>query len=358
MSLFRRGQVWWSYLYLDGVRHQQSTGATSKRQAQEIESKFKQELIQRKHQLVQYDHTLTVAALIARFLADGDPKEHHLCHFKALLPFFGHLPVTRLNRNMAKEFRGWRKQQKTLTDATVNRSLSVLRHILYWAVDEQLIASNPMARLPLVQERRLKRPVMTLAEEEALLAVAPDYLKAITICALDSGMRRGEILRQRWEDVDLSRKLLMVSRSKTAGGEGRELPLTDRLFGLLSKESKKEGIVFTFRGLPLSWIRKGWLGALKRGRLRHFRFHDMRHTFNTRLMEAGVIQDVRMALMGHSGGSKVHSMYTHVELPIKRQAIAQLQKWVRDEKTRQKGEMNDASTKDTSESVEQDNSQF
>ena len=52
-----------------------------------------------------------------------------------------------------------------MTDATVNRALSVLRHILYWAVDEQLIQANPLARLPLVRERRLKRPVMSVAEE-------------------------------------------------------------------------------------------------------------------------------------------------------------------------------------------------
>jgi integrase len=104
------------------------------------------------------------------------------------------------------------------------------------------------------------------------------------------------------------------------------------LRGLLSESPKATGIVFTYNGLPLSWIRKGWLGALKRAGLRHFRFHDLRHSFNTRLMEAGVIQDVRMALMGHSGGSKVHSIYTHVELPVKREAIARLERWVQQQR--------------------------
>ena len=58
------------------------------------------------------------------------------------------------------------------------------------------------------------------------------------------------------------------------------------------------------RGQPLSWIRKRWLGALKNAEIRHVRFHDLRHTFNTRLMEAGVMQEIRMALMGHSGGQE------------------------------------------------------
>ena len=344
MSLMKRGEIWWSYLYIDGVRYQQSTNTTSKRQAEAIEAKLKADANARRHDLVEYDPRLTVAAVVARFLSDGQARNFHIWHFKALLPFFGDFEIRQLNRNMAREFRVWRKKQKAVTDATVNRALSVLRHILYWAVDEQIIAANPLSRLPLVQERRLKRPVMNIAEEILLIANLPEYLKGIAICALDTGMRRGEVLGQRWEDVDLNRRLLMVSKSKTAGGEGREIPLTDRLFELLNKMQKKEGVIFTFRDQPVSWIRKGWLGALKRAGLRHFRFHDLRHAFNTRLMEAGVIQDVRMALMGHSGGSKVHSIYTHVELPIKREAIAQLQRWVNSQTEQQKGRKDNAST--------------
>ena len=346
MSLLKRGSVWWSYFYVDGVRHQSSTGTNNKRQAEAIEQKLKDEINARRHMLVQYDPDLTVAALIARFLSDGGPRPHHIWHFKALLPFFGDMPVVRLNRNMAREFRQWRKQQKPVTDATVNRALSVLRHVLFWAVDESLLQANPMARLQLVRERRLKRPVMTLAEENRVLAVVPNYLRQIVIAALDTGMRRGEVLRQRWEDVDLTRKLFLVTKSKTAEGEAREIPLTKRMFGLLAKQPHEEGVIFTLNGQPLSWIRKGWLGALKRAGLRHFRFHDLRHTFNTRLMEAGVIQDVRMALMGHSGGSKVHSIYTHVELPIKRDAITKLEAWVNQQQQQLTTENRNASTED------------
>jgi len=347
VSLMKRGHVWWSYLFIDGVRHQASTGTNNKRQAEKIEQKLRDELNAQQHQLVQYDPDLTVAALTARFIADAQPRPHHLWHLKSLLPFFGDTLVIRLNRNMAREYREWRKKQKTtLTDATVNRALSVLRHILYWAVDEQLLGANPMARLPLVRERRLKRPVMTLSEEELVLATLPDYLRRIVVAALDTGMRRGEILKQRWEDVDLTRRLLLVTKSKTAEGESREIPLTGRMFGLLAKKPQQEGHVFTLNGQPLSWIRKGWLGAIKRAGLRHFRFHDLRHTFNTRLMEAGVIQDVRMALMGHSGGSKVHSIYTHVELPIKRQAIGKLEAWVRQQQKQLKKENRNASTEE------------
>jgi integrase len=335
VSLMKRGSVWWAYFYIDGVRHQSSTGTGNKRQAELIEQKLKAEINSRRYQLVQFDPALTFGAVAARFLADAEPKSHHLYQLKALLPFFADVPVLRLSRNMAKEFRHWRKREKPVTDATVNRALSVLRHILYWAVDESLLQTNPMARVPLVPERRLKRPVMGISEEDRLLPVMPAYLQQIVVAALDTGMRRGEILRQRWEDVDLSRRILAVTRSKTPEGEAREIPLTVRLVHILTEHSQQEGVVFLHHGRPLSWIRKGWLGALKRAGLRHFRFHDLRHTFNTRLMEAGVIQDVRMALMGHSGGSRVHSVYTHVELPVKREAIARLQQWATSQRQQQ-----------------------
>jgi integrase len=343
VSLLKRGNVWWSYFYRDGIRHQASTGASNRRQAEAIEQKLKDEANARRHNLVQYDPHLTVAAVISRFLADGDPKMHHMFQFKILLPFFGHLPVMRLNRNMANDFRRWRKSQHSVTDATVNRGLSVLRHVLYWAMDESLIQTNPLARVPLVRERRLKRPVMSLEEEDRLLPVLPDYLRQLAIAALDTGMRRGELLHQVWEDVDMNRRLLLVTKSKTAEGEAREIPLTNRLYDLLAARPVREGVIFTYHGTPMSWIRKGWLGGLKRAGLRHFRFHDLRHTFNTRLMEAGVLQEIRMALMGHSAGSRVHSIYTHVELPVKREAIARLQQWVQQQRQQPQGG-NNAST--------------
>lgn len=71
----------------------------------------------------------------------------------------------------------------------------------------------------------------------------------------DTGMRRGEILQQRWEHFDLDRKLLFVSRSKTAGGEGPEIPLTGRVFSLLQSLRRDEGLVFTFKGKPIRAVK-------------------------------------------------------------------------------------------------------
>lgn len=336
MSLWKRGDVWWNYFYIDGVRHQASTGTSNRRQAEKIAQKQQQDANAQRFQLVEADPHLTFGALAARFIASGIAYQHHLYHLKILVPYFADIQVMRLTKAQAEEFRRKRQREGSVKDATVNRDLSVLRHILYWGVDEKLLLANPLARLRMARERRTRRPVLSVAEEDALLSAAPEHLRRIIIAALDTGMRRGEILSQQWEHVDFPRRLLFVTKSKTPEGESREIPLTRRLSALLETKARHSGVVFTYQDQPFRIVKTTWRTALRKSGIRHVRFHDLRHTFNTRLMEAGVMQEVRMALMGHSSGQSVHSTYTHVELPVKRDAIARLELWV--QKQRQGGQ--------------------
>ena len=348
MSLFKRGGVWWSYFYSDGIRHQSSTGTSNRRQAEAIEAKLKEEVNRQRYRLVQTDPNMRFGALAARFIASGSVRPHHLYHLKFLLPFFAEVPVMRVSKPMTEEFRRRRqaaRPERPCKDATVNRDLSTLRHILYWAVDEQIIEANPIARLKMARERKVRRQVLSPEEEIRLLDAAKDHLHGMIIAALDTGMRRGEITGQRWEDVDFARKLLFVTKSKTPEGECREIPLTTRLSELLVANRKPEGIVFGYQGEPVRIIKRSWKTALKNGAIRHLRFHDLRHTFNTRLMEAGVLQEIRMALMGHSAGNKVHATYTHIELPAKREAIRKLEAWANQQREElKKGQNGNACT--------------
>jgi integrase len=177
--------------------------------------------------------------------------------------------------------------------------------------------------------RRVRQPVLSVEEEAPLLEVAATHLRPLVIAGLDTGMRRGELFAQLGEDIDLHRKVLSVTHSKTAGGEQREIPLTARMVNML-KDMPKTGYVFTYQGHQLDKLRRSWGTAVSNARIRPLSFKHLRHTFNTRLMEAGVIQDVRMSLMGHSRGRPrtTNDIYTHVELPILRQAIQKLEAWL------------------------------
>jgi integrase len=342
VSLFKRGDVWWSYFYADGIRHQCSTGTSNRRQAESIEGKLREEVNNRRFQIVKIDPNMTFGELAARFIASGSVRPHHLYHLKFLLPFFSETAVPRITKSTTDEFRSARhKRNPAIKDASINRDLSTLRHILYWAVDEQLLESNPLARMKMARERRTRRQVLSLDEERLLLKAATGHIYTMIIAALDTGMRRGEITGQHWEDIDFQRRVLSVTRSKTPEGESREIPLTGRLHDELVRIRKPEGLVIEFQGRPVRIVKRTWNTALRNAGIRHIRFHDLRHTFNTRLMEAGVLQEIRMALMGHSAGSKIHATYTHIELPAKRQAIARLEQWVGQQQHQQHDEVTD-----------------
>jgi integrase len=329
MTLWKRGNVYWTYVWADGIRHAKSTRTGNKRLALRIDEQYKEELALARTFPNRLQPDLTFGELAARFLAEAGPKPHHIDRLKILLPYFADSPIAQMNRAAARDYRKYRHdRKKSLSETTVNRDLEVLRHLLFWAVDEGYLATNSLSRMPMVRERRKPRPVMPPDEEARLLSQAAPHLHGLVISALDTGMRRGELLAQRWEHIDFARRLLFVTHSKTAGGEAREIPLTNRLFEVLSAARQGEGLVFLFKGRPLRRIKTAWAAAIRRAGIRYYRFHDLRHTFNTRLMEAGVMQEVRKALMGHSSGEDVHSIYTHVELPAKREAIRKLEAWV------------------------------
>jgi len=336
VSLFKRGEVWWSYVWRDGVRDARSTGTRNRKIAEQIAQKHKEELALKATHLTELNPQMKFAELTARFLAEGEAKPWHHDRLKLLLPYFGETAIARIGKAQVRQYRQSRHQAKSLTETTLNRDIECLRHILYWAVDEGLIALNPLARIQLARIRRKKKPVLSPEEEKLLFAQASPHLQQIMIAALDTGMRRGEILNQRWEDVDFSRKLLYVSHSKTPEGEAREIPFTERLHALLTGIRKESGLIFTYEGKPIHKIKTAWKAAIRRSGIRYIRFHYLRHTFNTRLLELGVPREVRMALLGHTFGD-THESYEHVELPLKREAIRKLDAWLKEQTTNQGG---------------------
>ena len=360
MSLVNRNGVYESHVCVDGVRHRKSTGTKNRRLAEQIDRKFKDELIAQRNQISNFNPEMIFGELAAQFIASGEVKAWHLGRLKMLLPYYADKAIGQIGRSNARQYRLERHRQKKLTETTINRDLECLRHIFFWAVDEGILAGNPLARLPLERERKRKRPVLSVEEEGRLLPAAAPHLQPIIITGLDTGMRRGEILSQDWQDIDFPRRLLFVTHSKTPEGESREIPLSDRLFELLSSKRKQSGLVFTFKDKPLHRIKTAWKAAIRRSQIRPLRFHDLRHSFNCRLIEAGVMQEVRKALMGHSSGEDVHSTYVHIELPAKREAIRKLEAWLasqtqtdtnttfeKEEKTYESGESRSGGTDDS-----------
>jgi integrase len=340
MSLYKRGGVYWSYIWQGGIRYARSTGTGKIRKAQDFDRNHKTELELKKFRPAELNPEMPFGALFSRFLADGEVKLFHVERSKAFLPYFAEKPIGEITKNEIIRYRKERHKQKKLTETTLNRDIEVLRHVLFWAVEERILPANPLARTRLSRARRIKRPILSIQEEEPLLCVAAPHLKPIIICALDTGMRRSEILSQRWEDIDFFRRVLVVTKSKTAEGESRELPLSGRLFELLGAQHSTKGLIFTFGEESIRSVKTAWRTAVRKAGIRPFRFKDLRTTFNSRLIEAGVIKDVRMELMGHSRNEDTNDLYSQIELPLLREAISKLEVWREQKKEEMQKEAN------------------
>ena len=136
-------------------------------------------------------------------------------------------------------------------------------------------------------------------EFEKLLQVSPEHLKPILICAYETGMRLGEILSLRWEQVDLEKGFITLQAGQTKTGEGRKVPISPRLHNVLSSLGHAGEYVFTYQGKRVKRIRRSFKRACKRAGIRDFRFHDFRHTFVTRMRRKGVPDRVIMNITGH-----------------------------------------------------------
>jgi hypothetical protein len=191
MALSKRGSTWWSYIMIDGVRHSRSTGVSNRRLAEAFERRFEEELVVKAAGFTELKPEMTFTELTGRFLASGEVKAHHAGRLKMLLPFWGTRELRSINRALVREYRLARMRGKQLTETTLNRDLEVLRHLLFWAVDEGILAANPLARLRMARARKQKRLILSWDDEQRLIAAAAPHLKGMISVAFWSSVGTG-----------------------------------------------------------------------------------------------------------------------------------------------------------------------
>jgi len=149
--------------------------------------------------------------------------------------------------------------------------------------------------------------------------------------ALNTGMRMGEIRALTWEAVDLFRKTVTVFRSKN--GEQRTIPINSLVLDVLKSKAKvrslKSDYVFpndTYTLLDDSHLRRAFRGAMKLCRIENFHFHDLRHTFATRLVQSGIDLYEVQCLLGHKSPIMTQR-YAHHYPESLREGVEMLEKY-------------------------------
>jgi integrase len=198
--------------------------------------------------------------------------------------------------------------------ATINRYLSLLRHMFNWAVGREYLDRTPFRRgnqalikFERENNRRIRR--VNPAEEARLMAEANPTVRQLIVAALDTGMRKGELLTLQFGDIDWERQVIHVRPENAKSKKGRVVPIgTTRLRTLLEflridgekKEKPAAAFVFT-RGddEALKSFRTAWELARSRANLGDVRFHDLRSEYASRLVEKGVPLSQVRDLLGH-----------------------------------------------------------
>ena len=160
---------------------------------------------------------------------------------------------------------------------------------------------------------------LTKEEAECLINNSGD-LRLLIILALNTGMRRGEMLNLLWSNVDLKARLIHILISKN--GERRSIPINTTLFKELNKIEDKTGKVIKLN-LTIEGIRYRWKCLLKKCNIKNFRFHDLRHTFASWLAIKGVSLYTIKELLGHKT-IEVTQRYAHLSPDVRFCAVEQL----------------------------------
>lgn len=177
----------------------------------------------------------------------------------------------------------------TVKLATVNRYLALIRSILRRAEHEWCwIERAPHIRL---QPERLRR-VRWLKPDQAktLLAELPSHQQHAAIFALSTGLRAGNVVCLKWNQVDLGRRVLWLYGDQTKNGEDLSVSLNDSAMAILhARRHIHREWVFTYRGRPIQrFTTRAWYKALDRAGIENFRWHDLRHTWASWLVQEGV----------------------------------------------------------------------
>ena len=307
MPLYRReGSPFWQYSFaVNGVRFRGSTGCTGKREAQLVEAAKRHEAKARRKRSDPWRLRDCLGAYWSEHAKNRGCADDIFAKLEALSRIIGkdRMIADLTNADML-DYRAARVAEG-LTPHGVNRDFAYLAAALKWA---QTMHGKQVPALAWKQIKVAEPPhrIRYLSRDEyaRLLAACPSPLALIVKCAVATGLRKNNILKMDWREVDLSSGLITVT---VKGNKQHRVKMPPPLRAALSTLPHRKGRVFDTRSVRYTWEK-----AVAEAELEDFRFHDLRHTAATWMRMAGAdLADICEAL-GHSSVA-VTMRYAHIE---------------------------------------------
>jgi integrase len=304
-GIYKRGMIWWiRYTGCDGKKRFESSKSTSFKIAENLLIHRKKEVMEggnpykriKNHTFQELaNHYLSWAARQKSFKSKKG-------FVKQLVLVFGNCQL----RNITPMFiEQWQTERRTMNKpATVNRLLATLKHMFTKAMEWDMLSEEilqKVRRVKLLPENNRRLRFLTVEECQALIDCSAPHLKPIVKVALHAGMRKSEILGLRWKNVDLKHGFILLDTTKN--GERREIPIDITLEEMFNEMPHSIESIYVFTdpktGEPYKSVKKSFSTALRNAEIRDFRFHDMRHTFASHLVMAGIDLTTVKELLGH-----------------------------------------------------------
>jgi integrase len=347
VSLYRRGDVWWYKFRFAGQMIRESSKSASKTVAKDAERVRRRELEESWNQIKRRKLPPLFSLAAAGWLktrtgiAPATERSYRLA-ISQLTRDFGKQLLCDISGDDLASFQTRRKRDG-VSNRTVNLEMGVLRSILRRYRMWEAIAAD----VDFLKESASPGRALTHEEETALLDAASKSrcrsLYPVIMLAINTGMRASEIRGLTWAQVDFFANILAVGKSKTAAGTGRLIPLNPRAVTVLTHwrglfpGAQPEHHVFPHEkyGLagndrkqcayevvptePMQRWKVAWESVRKTANV-SCRFHDLRHTFISRLAESQASDSTVMALAGHVSRAMMER-YSHIRMEAKRKAV-------------------------------------
>lgn len=329
MSIFRRGSVWYgSYTTPGGKRIKESLGTEDRKQAQELHDRRKAELW-RIERLGDFPDVTFEEACMRWFEEKAHKKSidadkgrigFWLMHFEGMLlkdisEAKIYAAVSKMTNRKSEE--RWNQRAATMakkgidlgaykpvsvSTSTKAKHLALMKALMRAAErDWKWIEKSPVIKVP--QERNKRVRWLEPAEAQRLIDECPEPLKSTVEFALATGLRRSNIVDLKWQQIDLQRKVAWIYPEDSKSGRAIGVALNGTAEAVLRRQiGRHHNWVFVHTesakrsdGTTTATVRKtrvdsntAWRAALKRAGIEDFRFHDLRHTWASWLIQAGV----------------------------------------------------------------------
>jgi integrase len=337
MGLFKKHRTWYIDYYFKGQRVREAVGP-NKKAATDALSTRKTEILQGRYRWVQEKKSMPFEEFSPVYLRYSQINkrswgrdETSLKHLEA---FFKGKRLSAITPWLVEKYKTLRKAEKTrrkrnVKDSTINRELTTLKNLFTMAMKWGKAQTNPVREVKFFRVDEKMERILSPKEEIKLLAASADHLKPILITALHTGMRLREILNLSWDRVDFARGVIVIEKPKS--GKIRKIPMNKILTSTLTSVKHSNGNSFfvfadPVTGKPYGSLKTSFRAAVRRAKIGHLRFHDLRHTFASRLVMSGVDIATVAELMGHAS-IKMTMRYAHPTPESRKKAVETLENY-------------------------------